>query len=488
VLSSSRAGGVLGNQVEARVDEWRNLLSKLRGQGVEPYPHSYPVDYPVSMLGLLRRRRQLDSLVGFRVATAGRLVARREHGTVVFLELEEMGEKMQVLVRRESEAYKQLEPIWLGDVVGVKGVLVKTARGDYAVEAEEVRLLAKSLTPLDPRSRPERVSRTMRLVLDPSLRYSIYIRGLVIQYTREFMWSRGFVEIPTPVLQPVYGGAAARPFTTHVYALGKDWYLRVSPELYLKRLVIAGFPRVFEIGPQFRNEDIDPTHHPEFITMEAYQAWADYRDMMNLLEQLVHEVTVRVTGGPIISWKGRKANVLPPWRRITLYDALREYAGIDPDTVRDEDLKEMVRKLEIRMKTWSRGVALVKIFEKLVEDKLTEPTIVMDYPWESTPLCKRHRSNPELVERFEAFIHGVEIANAYTELNDPVEQYDRFREEQRLYEQAEAHPLDWEFVEDLSLGMPPMGGIGVGLDRLAMMLAGVESIRDVIAFPMPLPR
>ncbi len=473
---------------ERRVEEWRSLLARLRGAGVEPYPHGFRVDYPVSLLGLLRRRRQLDGLVGARVSTAGRLVARREHGTVVFLELEEAGERMQVLVRRDGRAYSMLEPVWLGDVVGVVGTLVKTARGDYAVEAEEVVLLAKSMVPLDPRSRPERASRTMRLVLDPGLRHSVLVRGLVVQYTREFMWGRGFVEIPTPVLQPVYGGAAARPFTTHVYALDRDWYLRVSPELYLKRLLIAGFPKVFEVGPQFRNEDIDPTHHPEFITMEAYQAWADYRDMMGLLESLVHEVTVRLLGSPVITWRGRKANVMPPWRRVTLYDALREYAGIDPDSVRDEDLKEMVRRLEIRMKTWSRGVALVKIFEKLVEPKLVEPTIVMDYPWESTPLCKRHRENPELVERFEAFIHGVEIANAYTELNDPVEQYERFREEQRLYDQAEAHPLDWEFVEDMALGMPPAGGIGVGLDRLAMMLAGAESIRDVIAFPMPLPR
>ncbi len=478
----------MAEHVEARVEEWRSLLARLRNGGVEPYPHGYPVDYPVWLLGVLRRRRQLDNLVGSVVSTAGRLVAKREHGTVVFLELEEMGEKMQVLIRKGGEAYKSLEHIWLGDIVGARGVLVKTARGDYAVEAEEVKLLAKAMVPLDPRSRPERVTRTMRMLLDPTLRHSVLVRGLVIQYTREFMWSQGFIEIPTPVLQPVYGGAAARPFTTHVYALGKDWYLRVSPELYLKRLVIAGFPKVFEVGPQFRNEDIDPTHHPEFITMEAYEAWSDYRGMMKLLENLVHTITVKILGSPVISWRGKKVNVAPPWRRITLYDALREYAGIDPDTVRDEDLKEMIRKLDVKMKTWSRGVALVKIFEKLVEDKLVEPTIVMDYPWESTPLCKRHREKPELVERFEAFIHGVEIANAYTELNDPVEQYERFKEEQRLYEQAEAHPLDWEFVEDMSLGMPPMGGIGVGLDRLAMMISGAESIREVIAFPMPLPR
>ncbi len=471
------------------VEEWRRVIEELRSKGVEPYPHGYPVDYPVSLLGLLRRRRQLDNLVDYRLAIAGRLVAKREHGNVVFLELEENGEKMQVLVRRENkEAHSQLEHIWLGDVVGVEGRLVKTMRGDYAVEAERVILLAKSMVPLDPRSRPERASRTMRILLDPNLRRAILARALVIQYAREFMYSRGFVEIPTPILQPVYGGAAARPFRTHVYALGKEWYLRVSPELYLKRLVIAGFPKVFEIGQQFRNEDIDPTHHPEFITLEAYEAWTDYKGMMRLLEDMVSHIARRMHGSTVVSWRGRKVNLAPPWRRITLYDALREYAGIDPDRVRDEDLKELVRKLEVRMKTWSRGVALVKVFEKLVEDKLVEPTIVMDYPWESTPLCKRHRENPELVERFEAFVFGVEISNAYTELNDPVEQYLRFEEEQRLYEQAEAHPLDWEFVEDMTLGMPPMGGIGVGLDRLAMILSGAESIREVIAFPMPLPR
>ena len=470
------------------ISKWRELIKGLRDQGVEPYPHHWDIDYPVSLLGVLRRRRQLEQYVGSEVRIAGRLVAKREHGTVVFLELEEMGEKMQVLVRRESEAYKSLGFVWLGDLVGVRGVLTKTLRGDYAVEASELVLLAKALEPLDPKARPERASRTAKILLDPALRRGIITRALVIRFAREFMYSRGFVEVPTPVLQPVYGGAAARPFTTHVYALGREWYLRVSPELYLKRLVIAGIPKVFEIGPQFRNEDIDPTHHPEFITLEAYEAWSDYRGMMRLLEDMVHEIALRLQGTPVIVWGDVKVNVQPPWRRITLYEALREYAGIDADKVTDDELKELVRKLDIKLKTWSRGVALVKVFEKLVEGKLVEPTIVMDYPWESTPLCKRHREDPRLVERFEAFIAGVEIANAYTELNDPVEQYERFVEEQRLYEQAEAHPLDWEFVEDMGLGMPPMGGIGVGLDRLSMILSSTRSIRDVIAFPMPTPK
>jgi lysyl-tRNA synthetase class 2 len=298
------------------------------------------------------------------------------------------------------------------------------------------------------------------------------------------MWRRGFVEVPTPVLQPIYGGAAARPFTTKIWAIDEEWYLRISPELYLKRYIIAGFSKVFEIGPQFRNEDIDALHNPEFWSLEAYQAYADYKDVMRLTEEVVYEAVAAVLGSGVVKYREWNINFAPPWRRITLHDALREFGGVDPERLTDDQIKEKLREFQVPLKVYNRGIALVKLFEKLVEKKLVQPTFVMDYPEESTPLCKPHREKPGLVERFEAFVGGLEVANAYTELNDPVKQYEYFAREEELFPKEEAHPLDWDFVEELSFGMPPTGGVGIGVDRLAMIITNAESIKDVIPYPI----
>jgi lysyl-tRNA synthetase class 2 len=474
-------------QSPSKVEEWRKLLSSLRGAGVEPYPHSFSVTHSVKTLNELRRQALLEPWVGLTIRTAGRVSDVRRHPNVVFLDLYEDGARFQVMT---DPKLPLLEHVWRGDYVGVEGPIVKTQRGDYAVRASSIVLLAKAVQPLPEWGKVDRESpfymryRSVAMLLDLQLRWRVAARARFIQALREAMWRRGFVEVPTPVLQPIYGGAAARPFTTKIWAIDEEWYLRISPELYLKRYIIAGFPKVFEIGPQFRNEDIDALHNPEFWSLEAYQAYADYKDVMRLTEEVVYEAVAAVLGSGVVKYREWNINFSPPWRRITLHDALREFSGVDPERLTDDQIKEKLREFQVPLKVYNRGIALVKLFEKLVEKKLIQPTFVLDYPEESTPLCKPHREKPGLVERFEAFVGGLEVANAYTELNDPVKQYEYFAREEELFPKEEAHPLDWDFVEELSFGMPPTGGVGIGIDRLAMIITNAESIKDVIPYPI----
>jgi lysyl-tRNA synthetase class 2 len=474
-------------QSPSKVEEWRKLISSLRGRGVEPFPHSFSATHSVKALNELRRQALLEPWAGLTVRTAGRVSDVRRHPNVVFIDLYEDGARFQVMADPKLPI---LEHIWRGDYVGVEGPIVKTQRGDYAVRASSIALLAKAVQPLPEWGKVDRESpfymryRSVAMVLDLQLRWRVAARARFIQALREAMWRRGFVEVPTPVLQPIYGGAAARPFTTKIWAIDEEWYLRISPELYLKRYIIAGFSKVFEIGPQFRNEDIDALHNPEFWSLEAYQAYADYKDVMKLTEEVVYEAVVAVLGSGVVKYREWNINFSPPWRRITLHDALREFGGVDPERLTDDQIKEKLRELQVPLKVYNRGIALVKLFEKLVEKKLIQPTFVLDYPEESTPLCKPHREKPGLVERFEAFVGGLEVANAYTELNDPVKQYEYFAREEELFPKEEAHPLDWDFVEELSFGMPPTGGVGIGVDRLAMIITNAESIKDVIPYPI----
>lgn len=474
-------------QSSAKIGEWRKVLESVRELGAEPYPHSYAFTHDVKTLNELRRQAILEPWLGMVVKTAGRVTDVRRHPNVVFLDLYEDSARFQVMA---DPSMPILDRVWRGDYVGVEGPIVKTQRGDYAVRANTIVLLSKAVQPLPEWGKVDRESpfymryRSVAMVLDLQLRWRIATRARLIQAFRVAMWRRGFIEIPTPALQPIYGGAAARPFTTRVWAIDEEWYLRISPELYLKRYIVAGFPKVFEIGPQFRNEDIDALHNPEFWSLEAYHAYADYRDMMRLTEEVVYEAVAAVLNTAVVRYREGQIDFSPPWRRITLHDALREYGGIDPERLTDVDIKERLRELQVPLKVYNRGIALVKLFEKTVEKKLVQPTFVLDYPEESTPLCKPHREKKGLVERFEAFVGGHEVANAYTELNDPVRQFEYFVREEELFPKEEAHPLDWDFVEELSFGMPPTGGVGIGVDRLAMVITNAESIKDVIPYPI----
>ncbi len=392
--------------------------------------------------------------------------------------------------------------IHLGDILNAMGELFYTKKGELTVNVFDYQLLAKALRPppvkwghrlLDPEVRYRK--RYLDLMMSPQIRRVLEIRFKTIEEIRKFMWSKGYVEVETPVLQPVYGGAAARPFKTYVWALGEEWYLRISLELYLKRLIIAGFNKVFEIGKNFRNEDIDVLHNPEFTMMESYEAYADYNSIMRLTEELISSVAEKVLKTtkveyPVGDGEVEVIDLSPPYRRVELVEGLKEFAGLDVEKLGDDDIKELLRTHSIRMLEYDRGKAIVKLFDKLVGRKhLFQPTFVIDFPASSSPLTKLHRSKEGYAERFELYIAGIELANAYTELNDPVLQRQYFEKEEELRRKGdlEAHPLDTDFIEALEHGMPPTGGLGLGIDRLVLILTGNTSIKEVIPFPMVKP-
>ncbi len=494
------------------------------------------------------------------VRVAGRVMALRVHGGLAFADLYDEGYRIQLFLSRDmlGDRYTWFtENIRRGDIVWARGPLFRTKRGELSVKVSEYRLLTKCFYVLqhtwigieDPELRLRK--RYLDMVLNLEVFERIRTRFNLVKEIRLWMYSRGFYEADTPILQPVYGGAAAKPFITHVNTLDEDWYLRIAPELYLKRLLVAGFTKVFEIGKVFRNEDIDVTHHPEFSMMEAYIAYADYNDMMRLAEELLGELAKRLTGGFTIrypvdlervgtwylnsldmdkvreyleftlwSYSGRKRkpqiggssvreflrspikwlrkrigeprlfmeiDLKPPYPRLKLLDLVREHVGIDPWGASDEEIKKLLQEKQIIIKGgYNRDIALVKLFEHYVEKKIVQPTFVIDYPRGSSPLAKPHRKDPRLVERFELFIAGLEVANGYTEQNNAYEQYNAFREqeERRRMGDEEAQEPDYDFVEALCVGMPPAGGIGIGIDRLVMLFNGITSIKEAIPFPM----
>jgi lysyl-tRNA synthetase class 2 len=383
-----------------------------------------------------------------------------------------------------------------GDIIGVRGDLFYTMKGELTLRVKDYTMLAKALieppdwTKMSPEFRY--AHRYVDFLYNDSARKAMEIRYTTIRTIREFLYSKGFVEVETPILQPVYGGALARPFKSHVNYLNEDWYLRISLELYLKRYIVGGFDKVFEIGKVFRNEDIDVTHNPEFTLLELYWAYADYNDIMKLTEQMIQEVVRKVKSNDLkltYTIAGKEYTIeFSQFRKVSMLEAVSEALGKSVEEMTDEQLKELMKKYELRPRgdTYVRGLMIEKLFDKLVVPNLIQPTFVIDYPIETTPLCKPHRSKPGLVERFELFIAGMELANAYTELNDPILQDQLFRQEQEMFKKGdeEAHPYDKDFIRALSYGMPPTGGLGIGIDRLVMLLTNNMSIKEVIPFPM----
>ncbi len=482
------------------VEQRKKLREKLLSEGVNPYPHQLKFT-PIPVKEIVKSPK-----IGSKIAVAGRVVGIRRHGKLVFVDLVDDGYRIQLFLFKKELGEKFnwfMDNIDLGDFINVYGELFYTKRGELTIRVEDYMLAAKAL-----RSPPVKYGhrimdtevryrkRYLDIMMTPQVRRIFETRFKIIEEIRKFMWNQGYIEVETPILQPVYGGATARPFITHVWALDEDWYLRISPELYLKRLIVAGFNKVFEIGKNFRNEDIDVHHNPEFTMMEAYEAYADYNDMMRLTENLVSTVAWKVLGTmkvkyPIETESGEiveeTIDLSPPWRRIRLVDALREYADLNVEELSDGKIKELLEKYQLRIAGgYERGRAIVKLFDRLVGRRLVQPTFIIDFPASSSPLTKPHRENPEYAERFEAYIAGLELANAYTELNDPVLQAEYFRkeEERKKRGDAEAHPYDWDFVEALEYGMPPTGGLGLGIDRLIMILTGSTSIKEIILFPM----
>ncbi len=467
----------------------RRKLESLRAAGFEPFPHEFGGVEPIASV----RSRHASLAPGDETEAvhrvAGRIAARRGQGKMAFLDLVDRSGRIQLQGRVDElgpDGMAQLLELDLGDVIGVDGIAFATRRGELTLRVKRFELLAKSLRPPPEKHHGLRDIETrfrhreLDLMASEEARELFVTRARVVAGIRRFLDAEGFIEVETPVLQPLYGGALARPFTTHHNALDRTLYLRIATELYLKRLIVGGLERVYELGKDFRNEGVDSTHNPEFTMLEWYEAYADYQTVADRCERLVAYVASEIGySGPV--------DLTPPWRRETLTEAIRERTGIDIRAARDRDaLAEAMRARGLAVPeddTWPQLVD--EIVSKHVEPTLTEPTFLLDYPVELSPFAKRHRSEEGLVERFEAFAGGIELANAFTELNDPDEQRRRFEAQRALAEagDAETQPYDEAFLQALEYGMPPTGGIGIGIDRLVMLLTGRRSIREVVLFP-----
>ncbi len=473
--------------------ERREKLERLREAGVDPFPHDFPDRTEIAAVrgehdGLEREHETDDS---YRVA--GRITARRGHGKAAFIDLKDGSGQIQLHARTDElgeESLEALTSLDLGDVIGVEGTAFATKRGELSLRIASWSLLAKSLRPppekfhgledVETRYR----KRELDLMANEEVRALFAARGRTIAVVRGWLDERGFVEVETPVLQPLYGGALARPFTTHHNALDRDLYLRIATELYLKRLVVGGIDRVYELGKDFRNEGISHKHNPEFTMLEWYEAYADYEDTAKRTEEMVAAVAEKVLGTTKVERDGETIELAPPWKRVTLRDAVRSETGIDlAEHPTREALAEAMDSEASDDEGW--GKLVDGLLSKSVEPKLIQPTFVTDYPVELSPFAKAHRREEGLVERWEAFAGGIEIANSFTELNDPDEQRRRF--EQQAEELArgdqETQPYDEAFIEALEQGMPPTGGVGLGIDRLVMILTGAKSLREVVLFP-----
>jgi lysyl-tRNA synthetase class 2 len=472
--------------------ERRQKLERIRGRGVDPFPHGFEDREEIGSVleahAGLEAGEETDSV--HRVA--GRIIGRRGHGKAAFIDLRDASGQIQLHARADvlGDAFDLLDDLDLGDFIGVTGRAIVTRRGQLSLEVNGWDVLAKSLRPPpdkfhgleDTETRYRR--RELDLIANEESREVFRIRARTVSEVRRWLDDHGFFEVETPVLQPLYGGALARPFTTHHNTLDRQLYLRIATELYLKRCVVGGIDRVYELGKDFRNEGISPKHNPEFTMLEWYEAYADYDKTASDLETLVSEVATSVLGKPEIERDGRTISLRPPWKRVTLREAILDNSGIDIEKERTrEDLAAAVGVELDETVGW--GKLVDTLFSKKVEPTLVEPTFILDYPEELSPFAKAHREREGVVERWEAFIGGVEIANSFTELNDPDEQRRRF--EQQAAEVArgddEAQPYDESFIEALEQGMPPTGGVGLGIDRLVMMLTGTSSLREVVLFP-----
>ena len=473
-------------------------LAALKAAGKDPYTIT---KYPVSITNKEIRDR-FDELENNEVAIAGRMMTRRIMGKASFIDVRDGSDRMQVYVRRDEigdDAYAEFKKWDLGDIVGVKGKVFRTKMGEISVHADEIMLLSKSLLPLPEKwhglkDKEERYrKRYLDLIANPENKDTFVKRSRILREIRNFLDSRGYLEVDTPTLLPLEIGAAARPFKTHHNALDIDMYLRIETELYLKRLIVGGFDKVYEVGRIFRNEGMDATHNPEFTTIEMYQAYLDYFGMMDLIEELYRTVTLNVCGTDTVTYQGREIAVGKPWERLTMIDAVKKYAGVDYYSWADDAAARACAKehhVDDELdENSTKGHVLIAFFEAFVEDNLIQPTIIYDYPVENSPLAKRKPEFPAFTERFEYFINGTEFGNAFSELNDPIDQKERFVKQvaAKRAKGGNDAQVDEDFITALEYGLPPTGGLGFGFDRLVMLLTDSASIRDVLLFPTMKP-
>lgn len=476
-------------------------LQQLREMGIDPYTSGFEKTDNIGDIQEKYKDVEPGKEGGY-AKIAGRLIALREHGKASFADIEDMSGSIQVYFKQNKvgkEKYQLIKLIDLGDFLGIEGAVSRTRRGELTVFVDDFDILAKALRPL-----PEKYHglkdieiryrrRYLDLLSNPDVREDFITRSKIISQIRNFLESKGFLEVETPCMSMIAGGAMARPFITHHNALDLDLYFRIATELYLKRCVVGGMEKVFEMGRIFRNEGIDTRHNPEFTMLELYQAYADYNDMMDLTEKIIDTVCSQVLGTHEVEMDGVKINLKPPYPRITMAEAYKKYANIDMKKLRDLNYaREVAKKYSLELER-KEDVAYImdKIFAASVEPHLVQPTFILDYPIELSPLARKKKDDPILTYRFELYINTWEIANAFSELNDPIDQKQRFIQQVRKKEKfhdEEAHPLDEDYVMALEYGMPPTGGLGIGIDRLVMLLLGKSSIRDVILFPLLKPR
>lgn len=445
---------------------------------------------------------KFDELEGKEVSLAGRMMSWRKMGKAGFMDIRDRSGRIQLYVRKDDvgeDVYDEMKRCWdIGDIIGIKGTVFKTKTGEISIHCTFVKLLSKSLRPLPEKFHGLKDTETryrqryLDLIVNPDVQETFIKRSKIMKFIREYLDNLGYIEVETPILNTIPGGAAARPFVTHHNTLDMDMYLRIAPELYLKRLIVGGMEKVYEIGRLFRNEGMSIKHNPEFTNIELYEAYTDYNGMMDITEDLVSKLAVEITGSDTIVYQGTEINMKKPWPRVTMEDAVKQYTGLDFKACRldHEKARELAKSIGLEVKdtaTW--GECLYTAFDERVEDKLIQPTFIIDYPVEVSHLTKRCPDRPELTERFEFFIYGRELGNAYSELNDPIDQLERFMDQIKLRESGdeEANMLDEDFVTSLEYGMPPTGGLGIGLERLIMLLTDSASIRDVLIFPTMKP-
>jgi lysyl-tRNA synthetase class 2 len=487
----------------------RQSLNELRNLGIDPYPAAL---YPTNAFSTDIKNTFADNETAVQVCVAGRIMSRRIMGKASFMELQDSKGRIQVYVSRDdisteaqpemyNSVFKKLLDI--GDFVGIKGFVFRTQMGEISVHAQELTVLSKSLRPLpivkykdgvafdafeDPEQRYRQ--RYVDLVVNEGIKDIFLKRTRVYNSMREYFNSEGYIEVETPVLQAIPGGASARPFVTHHNALDMPLYMRVANELYLKRLIVGGFEGVYEFSKNFRNEGMDRTHNPEFTAMEIYVAYKDYNWMMTFTENMIEKICMDVNGTTELQVGDKTISFKTPFKRVTMIDAIKDHTGIDINGMNEDALREVCKKLHIEAdETMGKGKMIDEIFGEKCEGNYIQPTFITDYPMEMSPLCKRHRDNPELTERFELMVNGKELANAYSELNDPIDQLGRFQDQLKLSEKGddEAMFIDMDFVRSLEYGMPPTSGMGIGMDRLVMLMTGQQAIQEVLFFPQMKP-
>ena len=482
-------------------------LSNLRNSGVNPYAYAYDRTHLSNEIIEKFHTNPKDLQ---EVSVAGRIMSMRRMGKASFAHVMDRTGRLQIYIKQDeigADAYNTVKLLDIGDIVGVQGSVFQTKTGEITVQVKELTVLAKSIRPLpivkEKIQDDEKVvydafqdkemryrQRYVDLVVSPDVRRVFILRSKIVSVIRHFLEDKGYLEVETPALQPLYGGALARPFTTHHNALDVDLYLRIADELYLKRLIVGGLHGVFEIAKDFRNEGMDRDHNPEFTMLEIYVAYQDYTFMMDLTEELMSTICEEIYGNTALSFQGQEIDFKTAWKRMTYFDSIKEYTGIDLYQKSEEECRKAARELNIEVEeSTRRGAILDELFGTFVEPKLVQPTFIMDFPLELSPLAKKHRNKEGLVERFEGFIAGKEICNAFSELNDPEDQRVRFEEQTRLKAEGdeEAMVIDEDYIRALEYGMPPAAGIGIGIDRLVMIFTDSASIRDVILFPQMRP-